>query len=91
MGSEIKEHMSMNRYHNNSLQKQKGDVGKIDMRNVKSINEALESMTKFSHYIHDGSRWIKQRIEDHPRVNGLLLMVDKSGYTELGIDIPKNV
>ena len=81
-GSESKE---------DGLQKQKGDVGKIDIRNIRGLNEALEAMTKFSHYVHDGRRWIKQSMEDHPRVDGLLMMVDKAGYMGFGVNVPKNV
>ena len=73
------------------MQKQKGGVGKIDVRNIMGMNEALESITKFGHYVYDGKRWVEQRMEDHQRVDGLHIMVDKTGYVGFGVSVPENV
>ena len=42
------------------------------------------SVASISHHVYNGSKWVKQAVENHPVVTNLHLELDKSGYKQFG-------
>ena len=76
----------------------KVDVKNLDVMKVVEVKvehytngNLKESVTRLGHHVYDGKRWVKQKMEPHPLVIGLRVVVDKSGYSGFGLSIPKKV
>ena len=39
---------------------------------------------KIGHYIYNGTKWVKQHMEQYPLVRNLHIDVDRSGYKSMG-------
>ena len=61
--------------------------------NVKRSSVGNEGgfMTKLGHYVHDGKRWVEQRMENNPWFNRMKVMTDKPRCAGLGVRMSINV